>query len=155
MRVSDLGRILTIERRAFADPWGPSAFLAELRNPRAHRLVVRSRSDGKVVAYAVGWIAGDELSIANLAVEPHARQRGLGRALVQALVAWGYAIGARRAYLEVRRSNRPARALYESLGFSQVGIRAGYYGSDGEDALLLGLDLGPSREPVVEGESWP
>ena len=50
--------------------------------------------------------------------------------------------GVRALYLEVRESNSAARALYESLGFEQVGRRRGYYQYPSEDALLLRRDLG-------------
>nr|MBA2255197.1 ribosomal-protein-alanine N-acetyltransferase [Chloroflexota bacterium] len=39
--------------------------------------------------------------------------------------------------LEVRESDLGAIALYERFGFRAVGLRPGFYGNDGEDALLM------------------
>jgi ribosomal-protein-alanine N-acetyltransferase len=82
---------------------------------------------------ALGRGAADEVEILLVAVVPHARRRGVGRALVEALLADA---GARRAHLEVRASNRAAIALYERTGFVAAGVRKRYY-ADGEDALVM------------------
>ena len=73
----------------------------------------------------------------NLAVAPEARRQGTGRALVLALVDALTEKGSHSLMLEVRVSNTPARTLYESLGFSQVGRRPKYYVNPKEDALIL------------------
>ena len=78
--------------------------------------------------------------INNLAVAPAHRARGLGRGLVMHLLEIGRAASCRRARLEVRPSNRPARRLYRRLGFRRQRVRPRYYG-DGEDAWVLGRSL--------------
>ncbi|MEM1342501.1 MAG: GNAT family N-acetyltransferase, partial [Pseudomonadota bacterium] len=81
-----------------------------------------------------------EAEILTLAVQPEARRQGLGRLLVQELIA--QATGAERVFLEVAESNQAARALYAACGFEEIGRRPGYYAySDGgaEDALVMQL----------------
>jgi ribosomal-protein-alanine N-acetyltransferase len=91
----------------------------------------------------VARTAGDEAEVLDVAVDPVARGRGIGRALLaDALRGLGKG-GARRAYLEVRESNTVALRLYESLGFRRVGRRRGYYRQPAEDALVLARDVPP------------
>jgi ribosomal-protein-alanine N-acetyltransferase len=49
----------------------------------------------------------------------------------------GRARGARLSTLEVRRSNSPAIALYDALGYRQVGVRPNYYAEEKEDAIVM------------------
>jgi ribosomal-protein-alanine N-acetyltransferase len=88
----------------------------------------------------------DELHINNLAVAPAHRRHGVATALLTYVLQQGAKLGARRATLEVRRSNEAARQLYERLGFTTTGVRRAYYSNPVEDALvLLRHDLdGPS-----------
>ncbi len=89
------------------------------------------------------------MHINNLAVHPDCRGRGLGRRLLTGALAAGYAMGIRRATLEVRRSNVVAQQLYAGAGFRVVGVRGDYYTHPVEDALVLSAAL-------VErtGEGW-
>ena len=89
-------------------------------------------------------LAGDEAEVITLAVRPSARRRGLARALTTRAVARAASAGATRVFLEVAEDNAAARALYEALGFGEVGSRPRYYARrDGSrvDALLLALNL--------------
>ena len=79
----------------------------------------------------------DELHINTIAVEASLRRQGLATALMRHLLADAAASGARRTFLEVRRSNVAAQQLYESLGFSVAGVRSNYYTQPEEDALVL------------------
>jgi len=74
---------------------------------------------------------------------------GIGRGLLNALLVHARDRGVRDAFLEVRRTNRGAIALYHELGFECVGTRRGYYqAQDGrEDALVYRLELGALRDP--------
>ena len=92
------------------------------------------------LGFVLGWRADDEAEILTLAVDEQSRGQGLGRALVTALLDEVRAAGARRVSLEVRSSNAAARALYASQGFTLTRARPRYY-RDGEDALVLGLEL--------------
>jgi ribosomal-protein-alanine N-acetyltransferase len=136
MTVADLPFVLAIERESFTTPWTEANFRHEIEgNPLAWNLVVRA--EGKVVAFACAYIVAEELMINDLAVDSSRRRLGLGRTLLRHLADGARLRGCRRATLEVRLGNGPARALYESFGFRVVGSRPGYYADTGEDALLL------------------
>jgi len=90
-----------------------------------------------VAGYAIAHVAADEGEILNLGVAAAHRRRGVGRRLVQAMVATLAARGAAAVYLEVRESNAAARGLNQELGFREVGRRSRYYRQPVEDAILL------------------
>ena len=94
-----------------------------------------AHEDGFVLAR----VAGNEAEILTLAVAPAARGRGLGRALLQAVITKAAAMGANNMFLEVGVDNPAAMSLYAGLGFSTVGTRKAYY--NGRDALVLRLSL--------------
>lgn len=89
--------------------------------------------------FVLGRAAADEAEILTLAVTPHARGKGLGRALLQAAINRARELGATTMFLEVGADNPAALALYAGLGFAKVGQRKAYY--EGRDALVLRLPL--------------
>jgi len=76
-------------------------------------------------------------------VLPDVRRTGIGSSLLEFVLKKGRELGARRATLEVRRSNEVARLLYERFGFSVAGVRPAYYSKPVEDALILWREDGP------------
>jgi ribosomal-protein-alanine N-acetyltransferase len=148
----DLDAVVAIERQSFSDPpWSRASFTALVDSPRAFFTVACTVAT--VVGYVVAWLVGDEAEVANLAVAPEWRGRGVGAALLDAALAEARRGGAHVAHLEVRDSNVPARALYGSRGFTPVGRRRRYYQEPVEDAVLLRCDLrradGAGREPLA------
>jgi ribosomal-protein-alanine N-acetyltransferase len=103
--------------------------------------VVPTDTVATVVGYVVAWLVADEAEVANLAVAPEWRGRGVGAALLDAALNEARNGGAHVAHLEVRDSNVAARALYGSRGFMPVGRRRRYYQAPVEDAVLLRCDL--------------
>lgn len=148
-RRDDVRAVVAIEQRAFADPWSPRSFADLVSEPRALFTVVED--DGRVAGYSVIWTAADEAELANIAVDPDCRGRGLGSRLLDAALQAAYARGAAAMYLEVRESNGVARALYASRGFAQVGRRRRYYRHPPEDALVLRAPLPVGPAPTVVG----
>ena len=139
---ADVDAIAAIERESFSDPWSRQAF-ADLAD-RATRSEVFFRVaeiDGTISGYLVGWFMGDEGELANVAVSPGARGRGVAAALLDELLAAAAARAVTAVYLEVRESNARARALYAARGFEAVGRRRGYYRRPVEDALVLRRQL--------------
>jgi ribosomal-protein-alanine N-acetyltransferase len=135
--LGDLDTILEIERASFVNPWTREMYLAELENKGvSYCYVVRNQSH-ELVGFCSFWRVLDELHINNLAVMPVYRGAGAGTTLLREILREGARMGARRATLEVRRSNEAARRLYERLGFSVAGVRRGYYTNPVEDALVL------------------
>jgi [ribosomal protein S18]-alanine N-acetyltransferase len=131
----DLDPIVEIEKASFSNPWSREMYLRELQNPDVSFLYVLRMPE--IVAFCSFWLVLDELHINNLAVRPDFQGRGLGTALLRHVLECGATRGADRATLEVRRSNAPARRLYERLGFEVAATRPNYYVSPPEDALIL------------------
>ena len=146
MRLADLAQVLTIERESFKSPWSQVFFEAELGKSYAGLRVARIKGGdyiGPVLGYICFWLVADELQITNLAVHPEYRHRSIGWQLLLHALELGHAAGARLAVLEVGQSNRPARALYERLGFVVVHKRPCYYPESREDGLVMELKLNP------------
>lgn len=103
---------------------------------------------GQVVGYLFAHHATDEGEILNLAIHPAHGRRGLGTALVRTVLGDLQAGGVARVFLEVRESNRPARAFYQGLGFKAVSRRPGYYSRPREDALVLMYEICGQKGPA-------
>jgi ribosomal-protein-alanine N-acetyltransferase len=139
----DLDEVIEIEKRCFTNPWTREMFMGEMERDDVVRAYVARTAGWVVAGYCSAWLIADELHINNLAVRPECRRGGVGRALVEHALDAAAREGARRATLEVRRSNAPALRLYERLGFKAAGVRRGYYTNPLEDALILWLDVVP------------
>lgn len=133
--IADIPAILVIEQASFADPWTLGAFRGMLSQP--HVIGSVAESEGEVVGYTIAWAIGDEAELANLAVAPGRRGQGIGRLLLDALLALLDARGGANVFLEVRDSNEAAQALYRSRGFTAAGRRKDYYRKPTEDAVVM------------------
>jgi ribosomal-protein-alanine N-acetyltransferase len=146
MTAADVVAVAALERRIFTDPWSANAFRRELAGNEAIWLrVAEDPADGGLLGYLVAWFVLDEVHLANLAVIPECRRRGLGQALLDDLLDESRNRQATQVILEVRESNRPAQRLYERNGFRTVMIRPGYYRDNREDARVMIMTLGPDR----------
>ncbi|GJG88393.1 ribosomal-protein-alanine acetyltransferase [Gemmatimonadetes bacterium T265] len=137
----DIDEVAALEQVAFSDPWSRTAFAQLVANPAVLFLVARQLDPGgpdPLLGYVAAWFAADESEIANLAVAPTARGRGVGATLLDAALAEVIRRNAAMTYLEVRESNVVARRLYASRGFTELGRRRKYYQRPIEDALVLG-----------------
>jgi ribosomal-protein-alanine N-acetyltransferase len=148
---SDLEQVVAIEQVCFSDPWTTDAFLSVLALPHIRFLVAEEREatgagsrggGAALLGYVVAMIIADEGEIADLAVAPSARRRGVGGLLLDLAASQARDAGVHSIYLEVRESNSAAIALYESRGFGTIGRRRQYYRHPTEDALILRRDLG-------------
>jgi ribosomal-protein-alanine N-acetyltransferase len=140
---AQIDTVVSIEERAFSNPWTREMYLAELGNRGVSYCYLATPPDGDAVGFCSFWHVVDELHINNLAVLPEHQRVGVATALLTHVLAEGVRLGARRATLEVRRSNEAARRLYERFGFTVAGVRRGYYTKPVEDALVLW------REPLT------
>lgn len=120
--------------------WGAEAMALLLALPGHFALL--AAGPGGPFGFAMGRVAAGEAEVLTLAVRPAARRAGLGRGLMQALLAEAAQQGATELFLEVAESNAAARALYAALGAAEAGRRRRYY-PDGGDALVLRLTLNP------------
>ena len=156
---ADIEAVAAIERASFADPWSAPAFAELLGRPEVRFLVAAAGAvqpaatdvvAEPVLGYVVAWFVVGEGEVANIAVHPECRGQGVGARLLDDVLRSASLAGVTELFLEVRESNEPARALYTSRGFHQVGRRRNYYRSPREDALLLRWDARPAgaRAPV-------
>lgn len=143
MRWDDIGRLVELEREAFADDaWGEATWWSELAG-RPRREYVVAQGDGAdgeggdVVGYFGIAHGGDVADVMTIAVAPAARGTGLGRALLDDLVARAAARGAQHLLLEVRADNEPARKLYERNDFQTISVRRRYYQPGDVDAIIM------------------
>ena len=135
MNSSHVAQIAQLEKICFSDPWSEKSVASELDNKLAFWLVA---AEGDTVAGYIGsQTVIDETDMMNVAVHPDFRRQGIGEALVNTLVENLKKMGSRCLTLEVRASNAPAIALYEKLGFAEIGRRKNYYRNPREDALIL------------------
>ena len=139
MNLEDVSAIAELEKVCFSDPWSENSIASEVENPLSYWLV--AEVDGVIAGYVGSQTVLDAADMMNLAVSPDYRQQGIGQALVNALVEHLRQNKVIALLLEVRVSNAPAIALYESLGFAQVGRRPKYYHNPREDALILRKEL--------------
>ena len=133
----DIDDVLALEETSFTNPWTRAMYLAELENSDVSFCFLVRDANRRAIGFCSFWRVLDELHINNLAVLPEFRRKGIASMLLQFVVRKGVALGARRATLEVRRSNEAARLLYGRFGFSVSGVRRDYYSKPVEDALIL------------------
>lgn len=135
MHPDHVSQIAALEAMCFSAPWSERSVESELTNPLSLWIVAM---DGDTVAGYVGSqsVLG-EADMMNLAVLPEYRRQGIGGMLVAELIRQLQAGNVRCLTLEVRASNQGAIALYQNLGFQQVGRRTNYYTNPKEDALIL------------------
>ena len=90
---------------------------------------------------AVALLEGhdDRAVLFDLRVDPSARQRGVGRALLAAVVEWSIARGARRLLVETQDVNVPACRFYSRNGFVLDAANRGAYPDLPEETQLLWL----------------
>jgi ribosomal-protein-alanine N-acetyltransferase len=144
MLPSDLDAVARLEEDTFSDPWPRSAFQREIEaGPPGWPRVAVDGETGEFLGYMIAWFVADEAHLANVAVVPEARRRGVAQRLLDDLVGDARERGARFILLEVRRSNLGAQALYHRNGFTLFTVRRAYYRDNREDALVLIKPLTP------------
>ena len=144
MTPDDMPEVMEIERVAFTNPWSPELLRRELTHDWSTILLAEEEvAPGlrRLLGFAIFWVVHDELHILNVATDPPQRRRGVARAVMNATLERGRQRRCTLATLEVRRSNEAALALYRDMGFRAVGVRPNYYVDEGEDAIVMILDL--------------
>jgi ribosomal-protein-alanine N-acetyltransferase len=137
MAEHDLGQVVALEQAIFPSPWSRKAFEYESRSRRLLKVVAVEQD--RVVGYLVVW-GGECAHVANLAVAPGSRRRGIGSLLMTRAEEFAVCSGAELVVLEARRSNTAAHAFYSELGYDELDVRLGYY-ENGEDAIVMAKSL--------------
>lgn len=139
---NDLTTIYGLEQVLFPhDAWPLEKFDDDLRSRYAHFLM--AEDEDRVVGYAIAqYLTGNDVAdIQNIAVVESHRGRGIGAALLDAVLEWAVDQGASAIMLEVRADNVVAQSLYASRGFEVIATRAQYYQPAGIDALVMSKEV--------------
>jgi ribosomal-protein-alanine N-acetyltransferase len=154
--IADIPSILALEQQsATAGHWTEEQYRQAFRQEGGRRLVLlaedfpstaaaqetRNRADTSISGFLVAQHLAPEWELENIVVAPSARRQGLGKRLLDALLAAARETNSTSVFLEVRESNAAARSLYEKAGFEQTGRRKSYYTNPPEDAILYRLTL--------------
>jgi ribosomal-protein-alanine N-acetyltransferase len=150
MQMDDLDSIMQIEPTIYSHPWTRGNFRDSL-NSGYSAWVLEDITLGKtseMIGYALMMRVLDEAHLLNLSIAKPQQKRGLGRYLLERMIAIAKNHKATNMFLEVRPSNISAISLYENMGFCEISVRRGYYPADPkisetgrEDAVLMGLAL--------------
>lgn len=137
---ADLDAVMALEHAAFpASAWERATMRAEIASEWG-RYIIAVDGEGAALGYAGLRAVGVEGDVQTIAVAEAARGRGIGRALLAELLAEAERRGVRELFLEVRADNAAARALYESVGFREIGVRPRYYQPEDVDAVVMKRD---------------
>jgi [ribosomal protein S18]-alanine N-acetyltransferase len=145
MTRADMTAIMALEQQLFPeDAWTPQMFAAEFAQPASRRLYLVAEDGTALVGYAgMMFTGGSQADVVTLAVNPARWGEGTGTALLMALVGEAEKRGFEEVLLEVREDNPRARRLYLRHGFTEVGIRRGYYQPSGVNAVVMRKELTP------------
>lgn len=139
MSEDDVEEVARLERLCFSDPWSKTSFEEELKHQFSIPLVVRSGT--KVIGYACLWHIDDQMEIANFAISPEFRKKGIGRMMMERVLAEAKKRGCTSVMLSVRESNLAGLNLYAKSGFVEVERRKNYYRLPTEDAIIMVKNL--------------
>jgi ribosomal-protein-alanine N-acetyltransferase len=136
---SHLEGVAELERLCFAEPWSQQALALLLQDKNLG--VVAMDEQGTPIGYGGLLTVLDEGQITNIAVHPDHRKKGIGKAILEELINESRKRDIRELSLEVRQSNLPAKAMYQSHRFEIAGVRKGFYRHPTEDGLVMILSL--------------
>ena len=137
MSWTDIDVLVGLERQLFVDDaWTDRTWWSELAG-RPQRVYLVAQDADRLVGYAGLSVAGDVADVMTIAVALEAQGTGVGRLLLDELIAQATAAAVSALILEVRRDNESARKLYERNGFEQIGVRRRYYQPGDIDALVM------------------
>ncbi len=135
MTADDLEEVTQLEKLCFSDPWQKQCFEEELEHQFAIPLV--AKLDQRIVGYTCLWHVEEQMEIANFAVSPEFRRKGIGRRLMEEVISEAQRRGCTGLMLSVRETNLPAVTLYKRFGYVEVGRRKRYYRLPVEDAIIM------------------
>jgi ribosomal-protein-alanine N-acetyltransferase len=142
----DIPRILALQQKSHeAAHWIEADYEHLAEDPGGKILVaeLETMDPPKILGFAAFHRILDEVELRNMAVDPEHREQGVGKALLEDARERLLKVGARRVFLEVRASNKPALSLYSSVGFGLHSLRKGFYHDPDDDAYVLALELYP------------
>jgi ribosomal-protein-alanine N-acetyltransferase len=142
MRADHIDALMPYERTMFGtEAWTASGYRTELADSERRHYLVAQGDNGELLGWAGVMVVADSAEILTVGVIPAARRLGIARLLIDGLLAEARRRGAVEAFLEVRVDNEAAQSLYVREGFTQVGLRPGYYDGGRVDAVVMRRDL--------------
>ena len=144
LSMRDAAALARLHAEDFSRPWSAQEFETLLSEPVNFGFKAQAPGNRGPDGFVLARLAAGEAEILTVAVARTARRRGLGRALMDAVLRTLHAQRAEALFLEVDETNAPALALYRRLGFREVGRREGYYRGRGgakTGALVMRRDL--------------
>lgn len=145
MTPDDLQDVLALEHELFPDdPWSPEMFAGELGQPVGTRMYLVASEEKHPLAGYAGMMfvpGGTQADVLTIAVHPDCWGRGIGSLLLGTLIDEARRRGCDEVFLEVRADNDRAHGLYQRRGFTEIGVRRGYYQPSGTDAIVMRKDL--------------
>ena len=151
LTVQQLDAVIAIEQSAYAFPWTRGNFIDALAaGYDARRLEV----GGELAGYFIVMAGVEEMHLLNITVAPACQRCGHARYMLEAIVALCRHKQAHQLWLEVRGSNERARRIYRQFGFTDIGLRKGYYPAphgQREDAIVMGLPIAAPAAEAADG----
>jgi [ribosomal protein S18]-alanine N-acetyltransferase len=143
MTTTDLDDLLAIELRSYPFPWTHGVFSDSLTAGYRAWVARDSEKSGAIVGYALMMVVIDEVHLLNITVAPERQRQGLGKIMLNHLLADARQLGTRFMFLEVRPSNVNALEMYRRFGFVVIGERRGYYPAVNgrEDAIVMSCEI--------------
>lgn len=137
---ADVDAVLHIEQQVHSHPWTRGNFNDSLAS--GYICKVYEAANG-IVGYAVLMPALDEVHLLDISIAGAYQRKGLGKKLLGEMLALARTLKFERVILEVRASNVAAIGLYRAAGFSEIGVRRGYYPAEHgrEDAIVMEYKL--------------
>ncbi len=138
--MEDAAAIAEMEHQIFSDAWSEKSVLDTMNQKNA--VCLTAEKAGRIIGYVLSYTAADEAEIARIAVAEEFRRQGTARAILRELENVCSSKGVKKLLLDVRESNREARAFYTDMGFQEDGIRRRFYENPQEDGILMSRELG-------------
>ncbi len=135
MEPEDTDSVVQIEKDSFSQPWSRQGFLDALK--LTENILLVAEEDGEILGYQCTYVSFDEGELTNIAVKRTARGQGVGKHLIKKLQETAVESGVERIVLEARVTNDTAIALYEKMGFINLGIRKNLYEHPVEDGIIM------------------
>ena len=135
----DLEDAYKIELETNPSPWSKDNFFSSFEV--GHKSLVCKYND-VIIGFLIFSLIKKESHLLNIAVQKKWQKKGAGKILMDVFIKQSKAMGAKKAFLEVRSKNKIAINFYNKFNFLKDAIRTNYYtGSDKDDAVLMSLDL--------------
>lgn len=144
MKFEESAAVAEMEHQIFLDKWSERAVLDTLENEQT--ICLTAEKAGRLIGYLFAYVAADAADIARVAVLKESRKQGVGSELMKELKKVGQEQELKKLLLDVRRSNTAARAFYKKLGFTEDGVRPGFYEKPEEDAVLMSCEIGAENQ---------